>query len=497
MAYWTKRRTAVRGGIRIRNATVAFAIAAIITSSFAISSPAASGGMPASPLPREPQSLTQVGDRLFFVANDPEHGWEVWTSDGTREGTHIVKDINPVSDTGYGYRQPMLMRAWRGELYFSWFNESSGVELWKTDGTKKGTVLVKDHRPGALRPEWLTAMGGALYFLKGDSGELWKSDGTADGTVMVSNAPQGGWTTGGLRAAPNDNMLFFHSDDELWKSDGTTIGTVPVKSVRDPAAPPGAYSNIISGAIFIHPNGLVYFLANDGSGPTHGEDEYSEMDLWRSDGTAPGTFKLKDWTTPRPLGYDEIGMPVALGDSVLFEGWDESHGLELWKTGGSESDTKLLKDINPGPGRGVPNFVYDNGSVIDERHLFSATDGEHGFELWTTDGTTSGTKLLTDIRPGRKGSFPRSFQMIRSRAYFVAKDGRHGNELWRTNGTRDGTRMVTDINPNGNSVAAGIDNLDLTPVRSGALYFLATDGKHPEELWKLGTSGRARPLRKI
>ena len=42
----------------------------------------------------------------------------------------------------------------------------NGSELWKSDGTSAGTVLVKDIRPGALfsRPQNLTNSNGTLFF---------------------------------------------------------------------------------------------------------------------------------------------------------------------------------------------------------------------------------------------------------------------------------------------------------------------------------------------
>ena len=59
-----------------------------------------------------------------------------------------------------------------------------GSELWKTDGTAAGTVLVKDIRSGASGsyPHNLTNVNGTLFFTANDGTngyELWKSDGTA------------------------------------------------------------------------------------------------------------------------------------------------------------------------------------------------------------------------------------------------------------------------------------------------------------------------------
>ena len=46
----------------------------------------------------DPSSLTGVGGTLFFTADDGIHGRELWKSDGTKAGTVLVKDIDPEVD---------------------------------------------------------------------------------------------------------------------------------------------------------------------------------------------------------------------------------------------------------------------------------------------------------------------------------------------------------------------------------------------------------------
>src|SRR4051812_32205247 len=59
----------------------------------------------------------------------------------------LVKDINqlPYSDAG---STPGSLFEMGGKLYFAAFDETNGRELWTTDGTEAGTVLVKDISPG-------------------------------------------------------------------------------------------------------------------------------------------------------------------------------------------------------------------------------------------------------------------------------------------------------------------------------------------------------------
>ena len=117
-----------------------------------------------------------------------------------------------------------------GELYFT---ADDGVELWKTDGTEAGTVLVKDILPGTADsgPFRLAAVGSTLFFVAnsgpGDRNqELWKSDGSAAGTVLVEDIRPGEEPSGIDLVTPVNGRLFFVADDgthgrELWVSDGT------------------------------------------------------------------------------------------------------------------------------------------------------------------------------------------------------------------------------------------------------------------------------------
>jgi ELWxxDGT repeat protein len=99
-------------------------------------------------------------------------------------------------------------------------------------------------------------------------------------------------------------------------------------------------------------------------------------------------------------------------------------------------------------------------------------------ELWRTDGTPAGTKLVKSINPGPAASTPKPLASIGSVLYLSAFEPVHGRELWRTNGTSAGTKRVKDIDP-------GPDNSDITrPARLGKkLLFRAKDSGSDTELW--------------
>jgi ELWxxDGT repeat protein len=99
-----------------------------------------------------PEQLTSVGGTVFFTAYTKKKGRELWKSDGTRRGTKLVKDIVPGPRSTRYYDLVDV----KGTLFFVSGDDATrkalccGFELWKSDGTKAGTKMVKDIRPGKI-----------------------------------------------------------------------------------------------------------------------------------------------------------------------------------------------------------------------------------------------------------------------------------------------------------------------------------------------------------
>jgi ELWxxDGT repeat protein len=412
-----------------------------------------------------------IGNLLFFTADDCPgvdcHGVELWRSDGTQAGTVMVKDINTGGDSN-----PQSLVNLNGVLFFSASGVVNGVatgrELWKSDGTEIGTVQVRDISPGGgnSNPTELTAVSGTLYFAADDGThgvELWKSRGTATTTVLVSDIDPGGSSNPDHLTAVNTTLYFVARNGpngrELWKSTGTRTRTILVKDIA-----PGGVSSDPDHLTSV--NGILYFSADDGP---------SGQELWKTNGTNSGTIRVKD------INGGGISSPADLtpvGRRLFFSA-NDGGVRRLWSTDGTNLGTVLITDSTNPLGPSNPHNLINLGGVL----IFSADDGLGltGEELWRSNGTAAGTRLLQDIRPGPLGSSLQRFTVVDTSLFLVADDGANGTELWVTNGEDGGTLLVKDINLTPPAPASS-DPDRLTSV-NGLLFFTANDGVNGIQLW--------------
>ncbi|MDB6072869.1 MAG: Flagellar hook-length control protein FliK [Verrucomicrobiaceae bacterium] len=527
------------------------------------------------------QGAVAIGSTVYFGSRDNTHGFELWKSDGTDAGTVMVKDIRPGSEGG-GPGEIVVMN---GVLYFKASSQFYNYELWKSDGTEAGTVTVKEIWPGAGAFQgsdpfgFKVVNGNQLYFFANDgtSGiELWKSDGSAAGTVMVKDI----WPGINIGARVNDpgsappmlesigTTVFFYATDgvfggELWKTDGTGPGTVRLTdlapgagnagiremkvigtslyfSAVDPGGGTEPYisnstgstigilKNIGSGTASSNPKNLtpaagkLYFSANDGvngrelwvvddSGThitraanantsdfsitavgalngmaffgTSTTPDNTDNVLWRSDGTNNGTFPVSDSPPLSALPMIPGGITFRpMGNQMLFTASTSTRGEELWRTDGTAAGTFLLKDGITGPGSSEFGEWLAIGNV-----LYYCGEAASGKQLFRTDGTPAGTRLVKDF--GVFGE-PYSLCAMGSTLFFTT-DGPSGEEPYKTNGTAAGTVMVKDVNPlDGSSRAYGTTALNSTTLVLAALDAVTFNhNPHGYELWK--TNGTA------
>ena len=406
---------------------------------------------------------TTFGTDVYFSADDGTNCYELWKSDGTVAGTVMVKDIDPS-----GCSSPSSFIAFGSDLFFAADDGVNGRELWKTDGTTAGTFMVKDIQPGlsGSSPYYFIVFNSNLFFVANDGingYELWKTDGTAAGTVLVKDLNLGASTSSPANLTIFNSNLFFAANDgingtELWKTDGTNLGTVLVKDLK-----PGA-SGSFPGSLTVF-NSELYFTADEG---------LFGNELYKTDGNSTGTGLMANIFPGS--GSSNIAYLKVLNALLYFGADDGVNGFELWKTDGN-STTEMVKDINPGASSSdILGFA-----VLEPHIYFYANDGTNGPELWKSNGNSAGTVMVKDINPGLLlGSYPYNFRTIGTKVFFTADNGTNGRELWKTDGTTSGTGMVGDIYS-----GAGGSYPSYFALAGSTLFFQAENSTEGIELWKL------------
>jgi len=175
---------------------------------------------------------------LFFTADNGVNGLELWKSDGTAAGTVLVRDIRAGSSSS----NLENLTAVGSTLFFTADDGVNGKELWKSDGTAAGTVLVRDIRAGSSssNPRNLTAVGNTLFITAFDGvngEELWRSDGTAAGTVLVADTRPGASSSNPSNLRAVGSTLFFSADngvngEELWSVSTPAIPTLAIAATN-------------------------------------------------------------------------------------------------------------------------------------------------------------------------------------------------------------------------------------------------------------------------
>ncbi|MCC6673445.1 MAG: hypothetical protein IT458_20475 [Planctomycetes bacterium] len=415
-----------------------------------------------------------LGGIYLFPASDGVTGTELWRTDGTAAGTRQVRDINP----GSGSSSPGTFTVFGGAVYFAANDGLNGTELWRSDGTAVGTVLLKDCYPGtsSSTPTAFAVSGGTLFFTALDSTattgtgrELWKSDGTAAGTVLVKDINPG--TASGSPSGLIDlgGVLLFAANDgttgsELWKSDGTAAGTLQVLDISSGTGSGSPRDFTVLGA-------KAFFVATESQNGT---------ELWSTDGTTGGTALVADINAG--TGSSSPSTLTAFAGALFFSANTAATGRELFRSDGTLAGTGLFLDINPGTGTSIELLGAGLFQVAGAKMFFSAVTPAAGGELWSTDGTVAGTAMVVDLTPGASYSNFGSLLAVGPLVYFDHFDAVTGigRELWLSNGTAGGTVLVRDINV---STPTASSNPSGFAAAGARVYFSATDGINGTELW--------------
>ncbi len=423
-----------------------------------------------------PERLTPFGTTLLFAVGLPGT-YRLWASDGTAAGTQQLETLALSLPIGPMTVGPMTVAA--GQLFVAADDGVSGVELWTTNGQPGNARRVTDLAPGPLSsdPADIIALAsGKVAFGALDptiGRELWCSDGTQPGPTLLADV------TPNIPGATRDSLPHrffaapepvFVADDgsghELWTTDGTTSGTRKIADLE----PGTANISVSSGTVL--GDRVVMGLSTRQSG----------TEPWVTDGTTQGTLQLADINPGSASSYVEM-FAMALGNRALFRANATGLGIELYSTDGTPAGTRLLADAAAGPTGSIPVELARVGPRLLYTALtVSPSTGNLGRELWATDGTPTGTRLLADLFPGIASSDPRDGVRLGKRVFFSAIDT-GGREPWISDGTTGGTARLLDLNPGATSSMKRRS----TPLSLGdRVVFFADDGMTGLEPWVTG-----------
>jgi ELWxxDGT repeat protein len=433
-----------------------------------------------------PMLLRRMPDnRVMLLANDGSSGDEMWISDGSAAGTTRVADL--VAGGG-GITGVFGTDA---EVNGGFYYVIGGARAWRSDGTAAGSRQVGSALPDPITGFRAVHAAGSRMLFQGDSfdggSELFQSPlaspqsltqvnvigdeiGHSDpidfhvlpgGEIAIAFDDLDGFEWRRLLPGGGQELLvdlqpgansFDPVDDitptesgthlwfvanfvELWRTDGSIAGT---QRVFDFGGSTSGGEDDFGNIVCLVAEGEEVIVMTRNFSP-------SRTDLFRSDGTAAGTQRLLGpGLMPPGLTLDYFPCPEIAGSSVIVVAFDNATGYEPYRNNGTPGQLSLLRDIAPGGPSSQPERMQRVGNRV---FMVASDDGtQSNQELWVTDGTAQGTRLVREINPSGP-SRPNFLTPVGDRLYFAADDGVNGRELHRSDGTAAGTQQVADLFP--------------------------------------------------
>ena len=347
-----------------------------------------------------------VSGGKFLLRTKSAEGLEYWFTDGSNEGG-LERITNIPTIDGNSFLAEPLLSIFDGRGYARIHDQ-----LWETDGTQRGTTLFLD-----TTPQWIAVQEDRMFIMgqvaEGDTDLiLYRSDG-----YLASNIPikPPAWS-GKLRSVKgftdSAGSLLFSIDQELWKTDGTLEGTVLVEDLVVTNSFVRSMSPVINGKVLLHyPIGIGLWMARSTGGGL--ELLFPDLDV-------------------------EYISPVLLQDMVVFQAFNntsERNALHVFVTDGTREGTRQLQLNNARAPQYLPDSEYKGQALILLNQIVP-------LELWTTDGFSTHRKIQ-EI-PNALTSF--ATLKLRDGLYLlgILKIGGQ-RELWITDYTTAGTRLIQKL----------------------------------------------------
>lgn len=328
--------------------------------------------------------LRTLNNQVFFFANDGFKGTELWKTDGTSSGTVIVKEIGVGSNGANG--QFTSVDPLNGNIIF-YANDGTGYDLWRTDGTETGTVKISNLKLAAapyMASYYLErsqiVYNNKLYLIINQ--KLYAINGS-DFSITLLEAG-GSWTPVSLLIPFQNKIYFFRQMGNyasLWQTDGTLSNT---KLIKDKLYSANVNGNTQLPQCFGVSDNLIFLEMKR---TTNGKTFTSE--LWKSDGTAAGTVFVKSFLS-------SINDMLVIKNKVYFTAWQDAQMNGVWASDGTDANTNLVFNFEYNTSFPAGAWWSSNFRNYKDSLLFSTTSAKH-FGVYLTDGTSTGTKRILDF----------------------------------------------------------------------------------------------------
>jgi ELWxxDGT repeat protein len=464
-------------------------------------------------------------NKMYFDGSNSVINSGFFSTDGTIQGTQLVKDIGL-----FGKAIPKVIGRINDKLFVNIKNQ---VWVFNKDKREQLSDLVIIDEPRIFNNK--------LYF-RGGSNQIdlsqlsipiiIESDGTIDGTKNIGNCKENCPIVPFSSRAIKGNVVYTIRDQSLFLvEDGNKTTKIKSLSANESISDILAvsedkvffkigFSDSSAEQIWYSENGKEANLIGDGfkwslsSLTQFGQKvtfvyttvypDRQEYELWISDGTKSGTKLLKVVTSIENNSYQTLSYYIpksfmVVNDKVYFYAGNKSEGVQLWVTDGTSNGTKIVKRITQN-GKDIVDkyrqylpFMYSFPYLMEYNNqlVFCADDGINGEEIWITDGTENGTKMLKDIHIGKGSSFPQMLGVYNKKAYFGAYSEDLGMELWSSDGTESGTILEKDFSKGYRS-----SNPYIVENNQGQLLIMAYSEESGYEMYKTQTITAIEPSKK-
>jgi ELWxxDGT repeat protein len=401
------------------------------------------------------EQLVSAANATYFAGFTAATGRELWITDGSVQGTHIVADITPGPESNT-IEQIVTI----GDIAFFRVNDyrltSTDVAgLWRTDGTDSGTHRVLDDDRTPFRDlNNLTVLAGQLYFTASvttTQRAVFRLDATEDSHPVEITGTRSYYSTSVSASISTTSAAWFLESDTITVVES---GSVSARTLPGVGRPFYAGSFETKWAL----GDSLLFLT---------DEAVTGVSAWISDGTEAGIFEFQ-----YPVGTLWRSLSVQQDHTFTFLRMNVSNQLELWKSDGSSAGTRLVEFTGSGPA-GLETMIAGPSGI----NYFAEPVAGGKLALWQTDGTADGTKPVSEAADvSLTESAP---SVIRNGDSILFQGERGGNQRWF--GFDPASHKLTDI-------ASTLLSLSFSSIKSHAVF------KNGEGLW---TSDGTTPATKF